>query len=204
MDTIGKSALLLIECQNEWLSPQGKLYRLMEDRPQFATSISNITQALQAARQSGITIVHSGLRFQPGYPELAGGYAGLRKVIPRAGTFPADGPGSQFFPDHAPAEGEFLVAGRLGASAFTGSNLDPYLRHHHIEHLYIAGYAMHVCVESTLRDAHERGYHPILLSDASAAFTAQQKEYVLQHVVHHFGSHLTTAQFIQSLQIKQS
>lgn len=204
MDTIGKAALLLIECQQEWLSPQGKLHELMKDRIQFETSVANITKALHAARQSNTTIIHSGLRFQPGYPELANGHAGLRKVIPRAGTFPANGPGSQFFPDHAPAAGEFLVTGRLGASAFTGSNLDTYLRHHRIEHLYIAGYAMHVCVESTLRDAHERGYHAILLSDASAAFTAQQKEYVLQHVVHHFGSHRTTAQFIQSLQIKQS
>ena len=93
-------------------------------------------------------------------------------------------------------ENEFIVTGRLGASGFTGSNLDTYLRNNKIENLYLVGYATHVCVESTLRDAHDKGYNTFLISDATSAFNRKQQDYVLNDIVHHFGEHLTTDEFI--------
>ena len=92
---------------------------------------------------------------------------------------------------------EFVVGGRTGGSAFAGSNLDSYLRNNHIDTLYIMGYALHVCVESTLRSAHDLGYKPILIEDASAAFTPEQRQHVLNEVVHHFGKKITTQEFMR-------
>ena len=192
-----QQALLLIECQNEWLSPQGKLYRLMQDKEQFESSVRNIERVVRQARAKGLTVIHSGLRFQYGYPELMGGKGGLRQIIPLVGTFPEDSWNSQFFPSLQLIAGEFVVRGRTGASAFAGSNLDIYLRNNGITELFLAGYALHVCVESTLREAHDKGYLPILIEDASAAFTAQQREHVVHEVVHHFGHGITTAAFCQ-------
>lgn len=189
-------ALLLIECQNEWLSPQGKLYAHMEDKQRFNLSASNIKKALEHARKVKIPIAHVGLRFQPGYPELANGKAGLNKAIPMFGTFLSNGFGSQFFEDFQPQANEFIVSGRTGASGFSGSNLDIWLRNNKIEDIYLTGYATHVCVESTLREAHDRGYHPILLEDATAAFNQVQQDHVIKEVVHHFGTHLKTNEFI--------
>ncbi|WP_439879660.1 isochorismatase family cysteine hydrolase [Pontibacter sp. MBLB2868] len=185
-------ALLLIECQNEWLNPQGKLHHLMQDKEQFEESASNLTHVLRQARARGLKVIHSDLRFQEGYPELAGGKCGLRDAIPEAGTFQENSWNSQFYPSLQPIAGEFIVRGRTGASAFSGSNLDVYLRHNGITELFLAGYALHVCVESTMRDAHDRGYLPFLIIDASAAFTAMQKAHVQEHVIHHFGQSLTT------------
>ena len=82
-----KSALLLIEGQNEWLSPQGKLQRLIEDREMFDQSAKNIEKALQHARSIDMPVAHVGLRFQAGYPELANGKSGLRKAIPVLAPF---------------------------------------------------------------------------------------------------------------------
>lgn len=104
--------------------------------------------------------------------------------------------GGQVFPIVKPIEGEFVVTGRVGASGFTGSNLDVYLRNNKIENIYLVGYATHVCVESTLSDAHQRSYHTYIISDATSAFNRMQQEYFLSEVVHHFGEHLTTEQFI--------
>lgn len=191
-----KKALLLIECQNEWLSPSGKLNRLMLDRPQFDNSVINITKALAHARKEGIQVIHSGLRFREDYAELKNGRSGLRKAIQGARTFHPSTNGSQFYKDHAPLKNEFVPEGRIGASAFTGSNLDLFLRNNEIDEIFITGYALHVCVESTLRDAHERGYHTAVISDASSAFTATQRDHVINDVVHHFGHHLTTEQFL--------
>lgn len=193
----GKSALILIETQNEWMHADGKLNKaLVEDKEIMQTSIDNIENALAYARKSKIEVIHVGLRFEEGYPELANGKSGLRKVIPNAGTFPKNEFGSQFYETVKPKEDEFVVTGRVGASGFTGSNLDVYLRNNKIENLYLVGYATHVCVESTLREAHDKGYNTYLISDATSAFNRVQQDYVLSEIVHHFGEHLTTSEFV--------
>ncbi|WP_448607334.1 cysteine hydrolase [Paenimyroides ceti] len=192
-----KSALILIETQNEWMHTEGKLYQaLVQDKEMLHNSITNIEKVLDYARKNDIEIIHVGLRFQKGYPELANGKSGLRKAIPKAGTFPIEEFGSQFYETVKPMDGEFVVTGRVGASGFTGSNLDVYLRNNKIENLYLVGYATHVCVESTLRDAHEKGYNTFLISDATSAFNRMQQDYVLSEVVHHFGEYISTKEFI--------
>lgn len=189
-------ALVLIECQNEWLSPKGKLQKLIEDKDLFETSILNIEKVLHHSRKVKIPIAHVGLRFQKGYPELANGKSGLNKVIPIAGTFPQHEFGSQFYDPLKPIDGEFIVSGRTGSSGFSGSNLDMWLRNNKIEDVYLVGYASHVCVESTLREAHDKGYNPIFIEDATSAFNKVQQEYVINEIVHHFGEHLKTEDFI--------
>ena len=189
-------ALILIECQNEWLSSKGKLQRLIEDKEMFDLSVKNIEQALQYARAVQMPIAHVGLRFQFGYPELANGKSGLNKAIPTFGTFPLNEFGSQFYEPFQPLQNEFVVTGRTGASGFAGSNLDVWLRNNKIEDLYLVGYATHVCVESTLREAHDKGYNPILIEDATSAFNKNQQNYVLSEIVHHFGEHIKTKDFL--------
>ncbi|MCT3664363.1 cysteine hydrolase [Elizabethkingia anophelis] len=192
-----KTALILIETQNEWMHSEGKLKKLLiTDEQMMKNSITNIEKALNYARQNDIQIIHVGLRFEKGYPEMGSGKSGLRKAIPKAGTFKINEFGLQFYETVKPMNDEFVVTGRLGASSFTASNLDTYLRNNRIENLYLAGYATHVCVESTLRDAHDKGYNTFLLSDATAAFNKKQQDYVLQEIVHHFGEHLTTKEFV--------
>jgi nicotinamidase-related amidase len=61
------------------------------------------------------------------------------------------------------------------------------------------GYALHVCVESTLRTAHDLGYDAILIEDACSAFTAQQKTYVLGEIVHHFGTSIKKNDYLTIL-----
>ncbi|WP_284461865.1 cysteine hydrolase [Chryseobacterium sp.] len=192
-----KSALILIETQNEWMHEEGKLYNaLVTDKDMMHNSMANIEKILDHARKNNIKVIHVGLRFEKGYPELANGKSGLRKAIPNAGTFPINEFGSQFYETVQPIENEFVVTGRVGASGFTGSNLDVYLRNNKIENLYLVGYATHVCVESTLREAHEKGYNTFLISDGTSAFNRTQQDYVISEVVHHFGEHLTTKEFM--------
>ena len=195
---INQSALILIEFQREWLDKNGKIHRRIEDTEQFEQAMNNAEKALAFARNLKMPVIHCGLRFQDGYPELGHAVYGLRAAIPRAGTFPCNGTGCEFVPPFAPQENEFVVQGRTGASGFSGSNLDAYLRNQNIQTIYLAGFALHVCVESTLRQGHDLGYNTIVLGDACCAFTAEQKQYVLKHVIHHFGSNMSVVDFIDS------
>ncbi|MFC5046628.1 cysteine hydrolase [Aquimarina hainanensis] len=192
------TALLLIECQNEWLAPTGKLRKLVEDEEQLILSERKIESALQFARNNkGIHILHVTLRLHKGYPEFGGtGKAGLQAAIPKAQTWIIGEEGEKFYPKFAPLEGEFEISGRMGASAFAGTNLDAYLRNNKIENLYLAGYALHVCVESTLREAHDKGYNTTVLLDATAAFTKEQRQYFIDNTIHHFGHQINTDTFL--------
>ncbi|MCC9043850.1 cysteine hydrolase [Myroides sp. M-43] len=196
--TNSRSALILIETQNEWMHPDGKLNKiLIEDTQMMHNSITNIEKVLKYAREVKIEVIHVGLRFKKDYPEMGNAKAGLRKAIPNAGTFQENEFGSTFFETVKPISQEFIVSGRTGASGFTGSNLDVYLRNNKIDNIYLVGYATHVCIESTFRDAHEKGYNTIVISNATSAFNQTQQEYFLNEIVHHFGQKLTTDEFMQ-------
>lgn len=197
--TINNSALLLIEFQYEWMHPDGKLNPLFKDLEQFKLSKRQAERVLQAARLNRIHKIHSGLGFQAGYPELGQAKQGLRAEIPKYQSFEIHSEGSQFYPPFVPLKHEFIVQGRLGASAFSGSNLDSYLRYHHIQCLYIIGYALHVCVESTLRAAHDLGYETFIIEDACSAFTKEQKTHFSQEILPHFGASIYSEDFIQMI-----
>ncbi|MCD6047131.1 MAG: yecD [Gammaproteobacteria bacterium] len=193
------STLILIEFQNEWLSPQGKLHHLMQDTRSFTASLENAAKILSAARERQVNIIHSGLNFSADYRELGKAKAGLRAAISKHQTF-QNTTDSIIFPEpFKPKTQEFIVTGRTGASAFSGSNLDCYLRFHKIDKLYLMGYALHVCIESTLRAAHDLGYEVILIEDACAAFTQAQKTHMLSEVLPHFGTSISSNDFLNLL-----
>lgn len=199
---IEDSALILIEFQQEWLHTNGKLNRSIADRGQFHTTVQAAQQALVAARHYDMPVVHCGLRFQDGYPELGNAIYGMRESIARLGSFAIGSPGSQFAEPFAPQAREFIVQGRTGSSGFAGSNLDSYLRNQGITQLYLAGFALHLSIESTLRQGHDLGYTVTVLEDACAAFNAQQRQHVLEDVVHHFGRRMTVDELIYRMEIE--
>jgi len=65
--------------------------------------------------------------------------------------------------------------------------------------LLIGGFALHVCVESTLRAGHDIGYDCLIVTNAVAAFTPEQRKHVLEEVVHHYGENITLAQLREQL-----
>lgn len=192
---IKNSALVLIEYQNEWLDENSKLYKLMKDKKQFEDSINNSKEILEYARKIGMKVIHVPLIISDDYKEFGNGAKyGLRAVIPQVNTW--QGKDKDFHKDFIPKDNEFIVSGRLGASGFAGSNLDSILRNNNIETLYMAGFATNVCVESTFREAHDKGYNSIVIDDATSSFTKEEKEFFIKNVVHHFGENISSKEFL--------
>ncbi len=198
-----RSAFVFIEFQAEWLAEDGLLFqRLVQDKDAFLSAVSQAALLLTAARRNACTIAHAGLdlRDDPTYRLFGGGQnvLGLRAAIPRAGTW--TGPGAAFVPPFIPMQGEFIVHGRSGASVLKNSTLDAFLRNNRIDTLFLTGFATHVCVESTLRDAHDSGINVFVVKDACAAFTRAQDEHFHQHILHHFGAGIDVATLLKMLE----
>lgn len=198
-----RTALVFIEFQAEWIGSQGVLFdRLVKDKGPFRAAVDRAAEVLKGARQADWTIVHAGLDFRgdPTYRLFAGGEGvlGLRAGIPKAGTW--TGEGAAHVPPFVPLPGEFATLGRSGASVLKHSNLDAFLRNNRIDTLLLMGFATHVCVESTLREAHDLGLNAWVVEDGCAAFTQAQHDHVLSEVVHHFGGRITSADLIRQFQ----
>ena len=176
-----RAALVMIEFQREWLDVDGKLGGMMQDRAQFEAAITGGQRALEAARANGLTVAHVGYSFSPGYPELAAPDHGMDAAIIRYGTFV--GRGAEFADGFLPQEGEFVASGRVGVSAFAGSNLDAFLRRKRIDTLFLAGFALQACIESTARQAKDMGYRVYIVEDAVSAFTPEQRQYVFEQAM---------------------
>lgn len=195
-----RTALIFIEFQAEWLAEDGTLFNLLiQDKKAFRDAVVKAECVLTTARNNNWTIAHAGLdlRDDPNYQLFAGGkdMLGLRAAIPRAGTW--TGNGAKFFPPFIPIQGKFVAHGRSGASVLKHSNLDAMLRNNRVDTILLMGFATHVCVESTLREAHDIGLNAYVVTDACAAFTCAQDEYFRKNILPHFGAEITSESLIQ-------
>jgi hypothetical protein len=133
-----KSALILIEYVNDWLSPTGGIYPAFQEREQVDTAIANSKIILEEARRRGMHVIHAALKFEPTFKVLGEAKYGLRKITRDHGAFL--GEQADFFPGFEPAEGEHVVRERAGGSSvFVGTTLDGYLRNNRVFDIYLTG-----------------------------------------------------------------
>ncbi|AVH40370.1 isochorismatase family cysteine hydrolase [Agrobacterium tumefaciens] len=196
MTDASKSALILIEYVNDWLSPTGGIYPQFQDREQVDTAIANSKIILAEARRRGMHVLHASLKFEPEYKVLGDGKYGLRGMMRTYRSFL--GEQADFFPGFEPAAGEHVVRERAGGSSvFVGTTIDGYLRNNGIFDIYLAGFSLRQCVESSMRNAHDLGYHTNVVWDASAGFTKEQQEDFLAEIAPFYANAITTQEFVK-------
>lgn len=191
-----KSALILIEYQNDWMAPDGGINSQFKDRKQFDNSVINSTKVLAEARRRNMEVIYVTMTLEPTFKVLGQAKYGLRAMMPKYRSFL--GKQAEFFPGFEPNAGEYVIRERAGSSAFVGTTLDSYLRNNHIEDIYLMGYSLRQCVESTLRSGHDLGYNTNVIYDASAAFTHEQQASFLTDILPFYGNAVTTQEFLSS------
>ena len=142
---------------------------MFQDRQQVDTAIANSKIILEEARRRGLHVIHAALKFEPTFKVLGEAKYGLRRMRRDHGAFL--GEQADFFPGFEPAEGEHVVRERAGGSSvFVGTTLDGYLRNNRIDEIYLSGFSLRQCVESSMRGAHDLGYNTNVIYDASAGY----------------------------------
>jgi len=164
-----KTALILIEFQNEFTTEGGKLYDAVKDCMAEKNTLGNAKDLLDSARKSGLTVVHLPISFDKGHNEISKDSYGILKGVKDGEAFLNGEWGSEFAEGFKPETGELTANGKVGLCGFQSTNLDFMMRQRGCDTLVIAGFLTNCCVESTMRSAYERGYKVFTVEDACAA-----------------------------------
>ena len=163
------TALLTIDLQNDFLHPEGAYGRAGQGADEILALPDRIAPLKSALTQAGGTYVSAQFTLVPGRddePLIAPHLRELRPFLTK-GDFAPGGFGHALVDTLAPAD--FTIE-KVAYSAFYQTRLEYILRAMKIDTLIIGGIVTNGGVASTVRDAHLRDIHTILLSDGCAAF----------------------------------
>ena len=171
-----KTALVLIEYQNEFTSEGGVLHGAVSAVMDKTGMLAKTVALVQAARAAGVTIMHAPITFAAGYGELSRHPYGILKGVVDGNAFVKGTWGAAIVDDLAPRDGDIVIEGKRGLDTFASTNLDFILRSKGIETVILGGFLTNCCVESTMRSAYENGYRVITLTDCTAATSAEEHD----------------------------
>jgi nicotinamidase-related amidase len=172
----GKTALIVIDMQRDFLLPGGFGESLGNDVDQLRKVVPPLAALIAAAREAGVMVIHTREGHQPdlsdcppakltrGAPSKRIGDPGKYGRILIRGEY-----GHDIVDELAPIDGE-LVIDKPGKGAFYATDLQDVLVDAGITQLLITGVTTEVCVHTTTREANDRGYECLVVSDCVGSY----------------------------------
>lgn len=194
-----KTALILIEYQNDFTSEGGALNGAVAGVMEKTAMLANTVALTEAARAAGVTVMHAPITFAPGYGELSRHPYGILKGVVDSSAFVKNTWGAAIVDDLAPAEGDIVIEGKRGLDTFASTNLDFILRNKGIDTIILGGFLTNCCVESTMRTGYENGFRVITLPDCVAATSQEEHENAITYDYPMFSTPMTSAEVIAGL-----
>jgi nicotinamidase-related amidase len=171
-----KTALVIIDMQRDFLEPGGFGAALGNDVTRLQAAVAPCRAVLAAARKAGLLVIHTREGHRPDLSDapplkVARGDPALRIGAPGPmGRILVRGePGHDIIPELYPIAGEPVID-KPGKGAFCQTDLELMLRNRSIETLLVCGVTTEVCVNTTVREANDRGFRCIVLSDCCASY----------------------------------
>src|SRR6516225_3806884 len=181
-------ALLLIDMQRDFIEPGGFGSALGNDVARLGAIVPQTARLLAGFRRAGLLVCHTKEAHRPDLfdcppAKLRRGNAAMRigDHGPMGRILIAGEPGNDFVAALAPRRGEPVVT-KPGKGAFFATWLDALLRLRQVTHLAIAGVTTEVCVQTTMREANDRGYECLLVEDATESYFPEFKAATLDMV----------------------
>ncbi len=164
-----RTALLIVDLQNDFLHPDGAYARGGATSPAMALLPARIAPLARAMRARGSLVISSQFTLVPGFagePLIAPHLKALRPFL-RKGDFAPGGWGHAMVEALQPAD---IIIEKIAYSAFYMTRLEWVLRRTGVENLIFAGIVTNGGVTSSVRDAHVRDIGVTVLADGCAAF----------------------------------
>ncbi|NWJ47759.1 MAG: cysteine hydrolase [Chloroflexi bacterium] len=198
-----KTAVVLIEYQNDFTSPGGSLHDAVKGVMESTNMLANSVETAQKAREAGAVIIHSPISFTEDYHELTSNPYGILKGVVDSQSFRKGTWGVEIVDDLKPESGDIVLEGKRGLDAFASTNLDFILRSKGIETIALGGFLTNCCVESTMRSAYEKGFNVITLKDCTATLSEDEQRLAIEKNYPMFSRPMAHDEFLNELEGKE-
>jgi len=179
------TALVSIDMQHDFIADGGFGALLGNDVSLLRAIVPAVAELLAWARGAGVTIIHTREAHLPDLSDcppakLKRGRltTGIGDAGPMGRILVRGEPGNDIMPEVGPLPGE-LVIDKPGKGAFYGTGLGDFLKEKNITHLIVCGVTTEVCVQTTLREANDRGYECLLVEETTASYFPHFKQAAL-------------------------
>jgi len=193
------TAVVLIEYQNDFTTPGGKLHDAVKPVMESTNMLQNTVEMVKEARKAGATIVYVPIQFAPGFNELSSTPYGILKGCKDGQVFEKGSWGAEIVDVLKPQPDDIVVEGKRGLDGFAITNLDFILRSRKIDTIALGGFLTNCCVESTMRTGYELGYNVITVKDCAATVSEQAQSGAIEHDFPMFSHPMTHDEFLSSL-----
>lgn len=182
------TALVIIDMQRDFLEPGGFGAALGNDVLPLQAIVPRVQRLLALARGLGLRVIHTRESHLPDLSDCppakrAHGLPGLRIGDPGPmGRILVRGePGNQIIEALAPLAHEWVID-KPGKGMFFATGLHERLAAAGISHLIVAGVTTEVCVQTSLREANDRGYPCLLIEDATESYFPAFKQATIEMI----------------------
>ncbi|WP_118136869.1 cysteine hydrolase family protein [Oceanicella sp. SM1341] len=198
------TALLVIDMQQDFLSPEGYFARKGYDPARLRAILPAVGRLIAACRAAGIRIIHTRQGYRADLADMTA-YEKWRRA--RAGLAGTDvllrgSPGFAIAPEIDVRPGDIIID-KTANGAFTHTELEHVLGAQGITHLIFSGCTTDVCVQGTLREACDRNFQCLTVADACASGDAYAHEAALHMITVEdgiFGALTDTARVVAGLE----
>ena len=181
------TALLIIDMQRDFLEPGGFGEMLGNDVSLLRSTIRPTRAVLDAARRAGLLVVHTreghraDLSDCPPSKLTRGGQTVIGTDGPMGRVLVRGSEGHDIIPELYPIAGEPVID-KPGKGAFYATDLGPILSNSGISSLVVCGVTTEVCVNTTVREANDRGFECVVLEDCVGSYFPEFHEAALRMI----------------------